>query len=225
MFVRFLKRLAQWILLPVFVLSASIGVVAVGWNYYQEYRDRGLAIAKTWPPTELLFGGRAILKTSWRRDMLYYQFSVTPITEDFLQRFRSRKDSHSHEGNFSLDLEDGAGFKLGGFEINLGKMTRIVNEKGEVVSVEIKDSTWFARDAYRNTSRVVVLWPAIFEEVAREIETEKTNPKVTAVTKRGKTPSAGEPSFFTTGSSKDEVLRVQGQPTTIGQYTWWYGSA
>jgi hypothetical protein len=183
LFVRLLKRLAQWILLPVFVLSASIGVVVIGWNYYQEYRDRDLAIAKTWPPNELLlFGGRAILKTSWRRNMVYYQFSVTPITEDFLQRFRSRKDSH--EGNFFLDLEDSAGFKLGSFEINLGKMTRIVNEKGEVESVEIKDSTWFERDAYRHSSRVGVRWSLIFEEVAREIEREKTNPKVTAVSKK-----------------------------------------
>src|SRR5262245_54016649 len=126
LFVRLLKSLSKWILLPVFLLSASIAVVIIGWNYYREYRDRDLAITKTWPASELLFGGRAILKTSWRHGTLYYQFSVTPITENFLERFRNRKDSD--QGNFTLNFEDDAGFKLGSFEINLGNMTRIFNE-------------------------------------------------------------------------------------------------
>ena len=58
----------------------------------------------------------------------------------------------------------------------------------------------------------------------KEIEREKTAPKVIAATKPASQISE-KATFFTIGSSKDEVLRIQGQPTSTSRYMWWYGSS
>jgi hypothetical protein len=172
-FVRLLKRVAQWILLPVFVLSASIGIVVTGWNYYEEYRDRDLAIAKTWPSNQLPFGSDVILKTSWRRGLLHYQFSVTPVSDIFMEKFQKRKNSD--RANFFLEFEDSSGFRLGKLQISLESMTRVVDEKGNLHTMEVKDSTLFERDAYANSSRLSVAWSDVFDEIAKELKREKTS--------------------------------------------------
>lgn len=221
--VRALRGFAKWVLLPVIVLSASIALVAIGWNYYQEYRDRDLAAAKTWPPQPIPFNqAEAILKTSWRGASLYYQFRVTPVSEEILTRYRKRNVSRDRA--FFLDFEDGSGFKLGRVNIDLDKMTQIVNDKGQLDSLEIKDSTYFERASYKEATHVSVGWSSVFDEIVKEIEREKTAPKVITETKPVSQLSE-RATFFTVGSSKDEVLRIQGQPTSTSKYMWWYGTS
>ena len=37
--------------------------------------------------------------------------------------------------------------------------------------------------------------------------------------------SLREKNYFTIGSTKDDVLRIQGQPDSFSKYTWYYGNA
>ena len=174
---KMLRSFAKWGLLPILLLSASILVVNFVWDYYREFRDRDLAIAKTWPPVNIPFNrGRALVKTSWRGGLLYFQFTVSPISEAVLRQYQRRYPSG--ESAFFFDFEDSSGFRLGRIDIDLNKMSRLVDEKGEVDTLELKDSQYYDRDAYKNASRLAVLWNNGWDEIVKDIGTGKPSREI-----------------------------------------------
>ena len=191
---KMLRSFAKWVLLPVLVLSASIFVVTIAWDYYREFRDRDLAIAKTWPSVNIPFNqGKALVKTSWRGGLIYFQFTISPISEAILRQYERRYSTG--ERAFFFDLEDSSGFKLGRIDIDLNKMNRLVNEKSKFNTLELKDSTYYDRDAYKNASRLRVLWSGGWDEITKDIETAKPSRPTSSTKEKDKknTPTDAEP--------------------------------
>jgi hypothetical protein len=107
--------------------------------------------SKTWPEETLpVAGGLKInLKTRWKDNYLYFIFSVSPY-KNLREAYRANLSSQG----FTLRFYDAEGFQIFEIEVKLSDMSRIVDEKGEPIYLEINSrvpcnvETYFAMEAW-----------------------------------------------------------------------------
>jgi hypothetical protein len=113
-----------------------------------------LAKPKTLTPHTLraLGGGFAMLATSWRDGMMFYQFSVSPLSK------RVEQARNSFSTSFNLMLYDDAGFKIKEIKVRVSSMTGNVDEAGKPQGLSMEDSELCSEDDYQHITNWNVSW-------------------------------------------------------------------
>lgn len=160
-----------------------------------------LSARKAWTTKELHIG-KAYFETIWRDGQLYYQFYLD------LNHTISGQLGSQIRGIFYIDLEDESGFKLGQLSFDTRGIVLQNDENGNTLGLSMKDSTYsISAETYKRSSQWQVFWAGNFDKIFGYVPPAK--PIIT--------------NQFTNGSSKNEVLKIQGQPTSGDNFIWWYG--
>jgi hypothetical protein len=133
--------------------------------FLKEQQRRENANIKMWPviPNEHLWNDvigidpsivNFNLNTKWREGTLFYIFNASPFN-DFL---RYVKESRSSTTAFTIILQDVDGFVILKKRITLSQMTTRVDNKGEWISFEKKDSVELSEELYNSLSSWEVSW-------------------------------------------------------------------
>ncbi len=95
--------------------------------------SQAVAAAKTWPEKSLpnLGQRKAYLRTAWRADRMYYQFSFTPAPDEEIAKKLAE---------LTVSLSDTSGFDVVEIPIALHRMTKIVDAEGKEHSRVVNSS-------------------------------------------------------------------------------------
>lgn len=172
-------------------------------NFQIKTNEIDLSVRKAWTTKELHIG-KAYFETIWRDGQLYYQFYLV------LNHTISGQLGSQIRGIFYIDLEDESGFKLGQLSFDTRGIVLQNDENGNTLGLSMKDSTYLiSAETYKRSSQWQVFWAGNFDKIFGYEPPAK--PIIT--------------NQFTIGSSKNEVLKIQGQPTSGDNFIWWYGDA
>lgn len=143
------------------IVVLVVALIAYSITSYRKYNDKKLEEVKAWPSISIpdLKDSQFTFLTIWRDEQLLYQLKMRGYPKERSVAYTTRPDPYnSTYGSFTIVLHDKNLFKLGEHEIKIRGMMQAVDDKGNIIGLDMDGSFFISADNYRQAKYWNLLW-------------------------------------------------------------------